>query len=184
MFLQTSFSKTNNRIPKQIIDNHIHEENLDTLKNKLQQPTSFGPGLWFAIHTTAKNAVSEDMKKNFILWIQNTVDSIKCANCRSHATEYVRTHPIEPYFNILDEETGLDVGIFIWTWIFHNAVNTRVGKSFLSKETAMSFFYDDEFSVCNENCGEDFSKSEKPAINREKEIRKYPIVFRVTGKQF
>lgn len=122
---------------------------------KLNKPPDFGPGLWFAIHTTAKEATSLEDKKSFIKWIQRITESIKCSECRGHAIDYVATHPIEPYFNIYDDETGIDVGMFKWSWIFHNTVNFRLNKPWCSWETAMSLFYESDlnFKPCDENCG-------------------------------
>lgn len=160
---------------------------------KLNYPSNFGTGLWFSIHVTAKNSVTLEDKRYFIIWIDNIVKSIRCNECKTHAMEYVNTHPVEPYFDLVDEETGLNIGIFKWSWVFHNAVNSRIGKPYCSWETAMSLFFNElnesesEFKPCDEDCGSANSHQNptdvSTKINNQKEVI-YPLYFRVMGKQF
>ncbi len=155
---------------------------------QLNYPDQFGPGLWFSIHITAKNSVTLAEKKQFITWITQIVESIKCTECRGHAVEYVKTHPLEPYFDLTEDETGLDIGMFKWTWTFHNTVNFRLQKPYCDWETAMSIFYDGDFKPCDENCGSAHSGTQAIIVAGQSRAENAklaaPLYFRALGKQF
>lgn len=126
--------------------------------DKLSDPRSFGPGLWFSIHTMAADADTPEKKKHFMYYIRCIAKSLKCQKCHGHATEYIAKNPPEEFFNVTDESTGKEIGMFKWTWIFHNTVNRRLGKQEIPLETAYSWFFTSE--VCTVNCGDDNNVSE------------------------
>jgi len=135
----------------------IFEVNYEEYKNqaleKITDPRSWGVGLWFSIHTYAINAKTDESKKSFMDYMKIICTNIKCDNCRKHATEYLETHPIKDFYNIKNEK-GEDIGMFKWTYLFHNAVNSRLGKPQMDWDTAYSM-YSPTSSVCLQGCGED-----------------------------
>lgn len=51
-----------------------------------------------------------------------------------------------------------------WTWLFHNAVNTRIGEPHVECETAVGMFCSDP-KVCSKNCDEASDDEQKSKIN-------------------
>ena len=51
--------------------------------------------------------------------------------------------------NLINQD-GEEVGFFKWSWIFHNAVNSRLEKPIISWETALSMYYSN--TTCSKNC--------------------------------
>jgi hypothetical protein len=130
--------------------------------NVLAKPERFGPGVWFTIHLYARHATTEEKKKAFIDYMNLIVANLKCKDCRHHATQYVMTHPIEDYFNVKDNNNQ-DIGLFKWTWTFHNAVNSRLKKPLMDWDTAYNMYSDPNVGVCTSACGDDPS----PASQKE-----------------
>ena len=108
-------------------------------------PNKFGPGLWWSQHRTAYLAKTKEEKKEFVVWENKQLNGIRCGTCRSHAQEYILTHPIEPFF--IKEK-----GCFEWTWMFHNEVNKRLDKPIMDFNTAWGM-YDNPDDYCNKDCG-------------------------------
>lgn len=121
-------------------------------------PTIIGPGIWFVIHRTARDAVNGETINEFISLMNRLRYSFPCQKCRRHIDEYMSTHPFEPFFNLTDRE-GIKIGMFKWSWLFHNAVNTRLGKPYVDFETALRLFPEDvteiSAAVCTKGCGEE-----------------------------
>ena len=46
----------------------------------------------------------------------------------------------------------LDLGLFIWAWKFHNAVNSRINKPIMGWDTAYNLYSEKESLVCSKNC--------------------------------
>lgn len=138
--------------PKSIFDMNSNEYKNQAL-DKITDPSSWGVGCWYSIHTYAMNAKTDDTKKAFMDYMKIICTNIKCENCRGHATEYLEKHPIKDFHNIKNEH-GEDIGMFKWTYLFHNAVNSRLGKPQMLWETAYSM-YSPTSPVCVQGCGED-----------------------------
>jgi len=119
---------------------------------KLADPDSFGPGAWLVIHTLAFHAKTEKQKRNFEESMHVIQRGLKCESCRRHCGEYLEKHPIKDYWNVRNKD-GEDIGMFKWTWAFHNAVNTRLHKPVLDWETAYHLFSDSENALCTKECG-------------------------------
>lgn len=123
----------------------------------ITNPEVVGPGNWFVIHTMAKRAGESgnpyQAKMAFWNHMKMLSETFPCITCRNHIKEYLDKNPIEPFWRIIDESTGQDVGLFKYTWIFHNIVNVRLGKPEMSWNTAYSMYYDEEESVCSLSCG-------------------------------
>lgn len=118
-----------------------------THKHTISDSSYVGPGQWYCIHTSAQKL----NQKNFIDWLYIILDSIKCTICRDHALEYIKQNPIELYRDVKNDD-GYIVGMFQWTWKFHNAVNSRLNKKILDYETAYNMYSEDNHT-CSDMCG-------------------------------
>lgn len=107
----------------------------------------WGPGMWLSIHITALK-MGEDY---FLRWIRVLIPSIPCQTCREHAIKYLSSNQPESYKGI-HNNTGDIIGMFKWSWIFHNDVNKRLNKPILDYNTAYRM-YTDESILCSEDCG-------------------------------
>ena len=134
----------------------VGNENL----KKLADPRSFGPGGWLMIHILAYNATSERNKKAFERDMANICSGLKCHTCQGHCGKYLADNPMRDreYWNAKDEE-GRDIGMFKWSWAFHNAVNKRLGKPILDYDTAYHLYSNSPDTVCTKDCEEDISAS-------------------------
>jgi hypothetical protein len=127
----------------------------------LSDPKVFGPGEWYLIHTVAKQATTEEKKRQFVEFIELVRTSLLCANCAAHMTEYIQNNPIQQFWNVRAKD-GTEVGMFKWTWKFHNAVNARLGKPQLDWDTAYTMFYTNlDSGVCKKECGNEQEKDDK-----------------------
>lgn len=108
----------------------------------------WGPGVWWNIHILAKRAGKELNNKNkineYIEYINYILPKLPCSTCREHATDYLKQNPLEEFIEV-------EEGMFRWSWIFHNAVNARLGKQIIDYYTAVNIYEDD--GVCFDTCG-------------------------------
>lgn len=118
------------------------------MKDKISDPTTFGPGMWYTIHVTALK-IGQD---NFLAWIYVIIDSIPCLTCKTHALEYLKQDPPSGYKDIYNESDGELIGMFKWSWKFHNSVNLRLSKPIQDFNTIYKMYSDDSF-ICSDNCG-------------------------------
>lgn len=130
---------------KQEIDDN-HTKHIESDKN-ITDSTVFGPGMWYSIHSSA---IFMD-ESCFIKYIKTLIPKIPCMICREHAEKYLQNHPIEQYIGIKNESQQL-IGMFKWTWIFHNDVNYRLKKNIINYNTAYSM-YANNSEVCSLTCG-------------------------------
>lgn len=114
-------------------------------------PVIIGPGMWFDIHLEAKHAITDDQKHNFIRKMNLLKINFPCEKCRKHLAKYIDDHPITDFMNVVNE-TGLPIGMFKWSWMLHNAVNTRLGKPYVTWDTACGMFNDPGTMVCTRGC--------------------------------
>ncbi len=118
----------------------------------LTKPDVFGPGVWFTIHLYARNANTPESKSQFVKYMTLISENLPCLKCREHCQKYLKDHPIDSYWKILSND-GVDIGIFKWTWLFHNAVNSRLGKPIVDWKTAYEmYFIQNSSSVCSADC--------------------------------
>ncbi len=115
--------------------------------NSISDPKVFGPGLWYSIHTSSIN-LSENC---FMDYIRMTVLNIPCMTCRQHATQYLKDNPIEDFKGIKNSDGEL-IGMFKWTWTFHNAVNKRLDKPQVDWNTAYNMYTNTD-AICSLSCG-------------------------------
>lgn len=145
-------------LPKTITTNELRNEpGAVGVKDNYQDhtdPKYIGPGTWNVIHRRAFNARTPDQQRQFIDLMNEICHGFPCSVCQTHCTEYINTHPMEEYLNITIEIDGqsIPLGIFIWTWKFHNAVNTRIRKPLMSWDTAYNLYSEKESLVCSKKC--------------------------------
>lgn len=144
---------------------------------KLADPRYVGPGGWFSIHTMARFADTPDKKRCFVVFMREFCREFRCGECSGHCQKYLQDHPIEPYFN-LRSSRGEEIGCFKWSWMFHNAVNNRLGKPIVDWKTAYEMYFTREGpgKVCTAGCGdsgaheldeEDHSESQQATYEAE-----------------
>lgn len=103
-------------------------------------PKVFGPPLWRQIHKDALESDTREKQLAFITRLQERIRNIPCSTCRNHAQEYFDRNNI---LNVIGMRIlGYDpsLSIFIWTWLFHNDVNKRIGKPILTIGHALSLY--------------------------------------------
>jgi len=105
-----------------------------------------GRGTWYNIHRMAIYATTPQKKIEFVHFFTDLTDTFFCEKCRVHMKNYLNTNPIEPYFDLKDNE-GRDTGIFLWTWAFHNAVNARLNKRIIPYGEAYLLFADKQCDI-------------------------------------
>lgn len=117
-------------------------------------PKYVGPGTWNVIHRLAINAVTPELQSCFIKSMNDICNGFPCHICKGHCQEYIKNHPMETYLGISVDVDGKKkpLGIFIWTWRFHNAVNTRLQKPIMSWETVYTLYTEGESILCSKNC--------------------------------
>lgn len=128
-------------------------------------PKYIGPGTWSVIHKKAYKANTKKLHLEFIKFMKETCYEFPCTVCRGHCTEYINNHPIEEYLNSVVEigDKKEKLGMFVWSWKFHNAVNMRLGKPIMDWDTAYYLYSDSvrEDMICSESCREEGMSSEK-----------------------
>lgn len=126
------------------------------------KPEVSGPGQWISIHKYAIKCKTSQEKKEFCRYIRIICDGLGCLNCRGHCQEYINKNPPESSPTITTPK-GDDVTMFKYTWLFHNDVNRRIGKTQVDWETALNMYSDDNSFMCMSECGvEEVEQTKKP----------------------
>lgn len=99
----------------------------------------FGPGVWLIIHLMAIRAISDDEITDFMKWLLMILTQMPCSKCVKHATEYLFNHNPEIYRKTKNADGKL-VGMFTWTWIFHNSVNKRLDRNMIDFDEAYKMY--------------------------------------------
>ena len=128
------------------------------MHNNFSNPAIIGPGVWYSIHLKAKHATTFEKKQEFVEYMEQLSREFPCMECRNHIKEYLDNNPFDIFFQMINKQQQ-DIGMFKWSWLFHNAVNTRLGKPYVDWETAWGM-YDTEDSICNLDCGNSGVNSE------------------------
>ncbi|CAH6420826.1 Erv1/Alr family protein [uncultured virus] len=117
-------------------------------------PEYVGPGTWNIIHRVAYKAQKHEQQLQFIILMKEICSGFPCDLCKDHCTEYIKNHPLEEYLDILVDINGekLELGMFVWAWKFHNAVNIRIKKPIMSWDTAYNLYSQSESLICSKNC--------------------------------
>lgn len=116
-------------------------------------PKVIGPGIWNITHRLAINATTLEKQKEFINFMNENCASFPCLVCRGHFKAYMENNPLSEQ---LDKEVDIDgvrgkYGMFIWTWMFHNAVNKRLEKNIMDLRTAFNL-YNNRSLTCSKEC--------------------------------
>ena len=129
-------------------------------------PKYIGPGTWNVIHTLAYNATTKELKEAFMTHMTIICNQFPCETCREHCKKYLKENPMSEYLNVVTE--GKKLGLFTWTWQFHNAVNYRIGKPILSWDMALHIYdqYKNEKSdgVCSQECSDPDHKNKNDKV--------------------
>ena len=134
-------------------------------------PVKVGPGVWFKMHIDAIKAITDSLKKAFIIDINAVCDNFKCKKCQPNFRKFIDTHPLEDYWHIYDSK-GRDIGFFQWTWEMHNQVNKFLKKYEPTLEEAYEYFANPEIGTCF-NCVNNNSNHENES-NYEISSSTYP----------
>lgn len=110
------------------------------------------PGIWYVIHNMAIKVKTFEDKIQFITFMTNMCKDLPCGVCRDHCSDYIKNHPFSQCYGVRDKN-GRDICLFKWTWEFHNAVNSRIGKPILDFDTAYSMYSDSDVQICKIGCG-------------------------------
>lgn len=135
-------------------EKYLHELGGETNKSfrDIRDPNYVGPGTWISIHKSSLYLTADE----FIKFVNGLQRSFSCANCKEHFGDYLKEKPPSKYKNIKIRyhNKTLDLGMFLWSWEFHNAVNKRLGKPILSWESACQLFVDENFDgvECSKSC--------------------------------
>lgn len=138
-------------ITQQVPQQEHQDNKLPKEHERLGNPKVFGPGKWDDLHTYAIAATTPEDKRAFCRFVRIITSSLKCLQCREHATRYVREHPPEEYLNVKDAK-GRDAGLFVWVCLFHNTVNRRLNLPEVDYEVSYSL-YEPDSMVCVKDCG-------------------------------
>ena len=150
-----SLSKTKNKVikSKDIINDPLATATKKSFKD-ITNPEYVGPGAWVTLHKQSFLAREKPEQNEFIKYMTNLCYTFPCLHCRVHCSDYISKNPINDYKNIEVEIQGmlLSLGMFIWTWKFHNAVNLRLGKPIMSWDTAYNLYSETDSIVCSTPC--------------------------------
>lgn len=92
-----------------------------------------GPGIWHSIHKLSCDLYTSESVYKSMNQIKKLISSLKC-DCLEDAIKYIEENPIENNALEKDNVTLQYIGLAKWTWTFHNSVNIRLGKVWLSWE--------------------------------------------------
>lgn len=120
----------------------------------ISDPKYVGPGVWHTIHRLAFEAKTKKLQLEFINIMKIICNKFPCSVCKGHCQEYIKNHPLEKYLDVyIEDENGKELlGMFIWTWKFHNAVNARLKKPIMNWNTAYSLYTDKKYLMCSKSC--------------------------------
>jgi hypothetical protein len=138
------------RFSKQQLDSEKDATGLITDYKDSTDPKYIGPGVWNTIHRQAYGANTPSKQQQFIIFMKDTCYNFPCTVCRGHCTEYIKNNPLEVYIGSTVDDKPL--GLFIWSWKFHNAVNARLKKPIMSWNTAITLYSESNDKVCSLSC--------------------------------
>lgn len=115
-------------------------------------PAYIGSGYWIYLHSKSMRATTKNLQLEMIRDIRDICDNFPCHTCREHAQAYLKLHPPEEYLGV--QVDGMNIGIFVWVWLFHNSVNARINKPIMSWDTAFDLYNitEDKKEMCGIAC--------------------------------
>ena len=97
---------------------HVHDANSPLLKTQYQ-------GIWYCLHLEAYLAKTVLDQNAFIKRLKRMALYLPCARCHLDATAYIDGHKITA--GSVFGRHGVS-SVFMYMFIFHNAVNSKIGK--------------------------------------------------------
>lgn len=115
-------------------------------------PAYVGPGIWFQLHSRSFRANDRDKQLEMIGEIRDICNGFPCHVCSDHCRKYIQEHPPEEYLDIYVD--NMNLGIFVWVYLFHNAVNARINKPIMSWDTAFDLYNitEEKKDMCSKSC--------------------------------
>ena len=119
-------------------------------------PKYVGPGTWDLLTRLAKNAITHELELEFEREMTEACIHYPCGNCAEHCKAYIEKNPIRDYYGyyIIINEQKVMIGMFVWIWKFHNAVNARLNKPIMDWDTAYNIYYPSDSLYCSSACME------------------------------
>lgn len=129
-------------------------------------PKYIGPGIWSIMHRRARRLRTHEQQVQFIDFVKDICYGFPCKVCKGHCSDYIKAHPLEEFIDVYMEIDGKLVllGLFVWTWRFHNSVNGRLSKPLMSWDTAYNLYTEGDTLICNKNCLGAETKQTQPVI--------------------
>lgn len=140
-------------------------------------PAYIGPGIWYAYTKDAFNANNSDKQKAWCKRMRDLCENFPCKVCSGHCKEYIKNSPPEEYIGVIIEIQGKkrELGLFIWIWKFHNAVNLRLKKSIMSWDTAYNMYSGEKETICTKACEDAENATEYKEVKGNKPETLKPI---------
>lgn len=136
-------------------------------------PKYIGPGAWNNIHKQSYLARTPNQQQQFIIFMKSTCYSFPCRVCRGHCTEYIKNNPLENYLGSTVD--GQPLGLFVWTWKFHNTVNARLKKPIMSWDTAITLYSESNDKTCSLSCLEADESENIPKLGTKNPTNYTPL---------
>jgi len=130
------------------------------------RPEVIGPGYWVNMHLVARRANTEPAKRAFRDYLRLLAETFPCEKCRLHIQEYLAAHPIERSWTVLTTK-GEDMGMFKYSWEFHDQVNRRLGKEGPDLVTAWEMYSQ---GCKNPMCTPEVATSVRPTPSRNRYV--------------
>jgi len=153
---------------------------IDLLKKNLNIVYN-GPGIWYCIHSKAAYVKNYNNMLDTIKDIKFYIKTLKCENCKQHAIEYEKIHPLNDCLQCKHQnhKGGIEMCLFKWTCDFHNAVNSRINKPIIGYELAYDFYSDKLYIPCDNGCDKDIiQENVKPNNSQVYFTKSIPFKFR------
>jgi hypothetical protein len=106
----------------------------------------WAPFLWRILHGLAEHSgeivsplFADDEKRQWTLFLNLLPNILPCPFCREHASDYLRAHP---FVDVVKTMPVSDFRTFIidYLYLFHEAVNARLGKPSFDKTLLTSAY--------------------------------------------
>lgn len=101
-------------------------------------PHFWGPSVWKALHTFAAG-YNPEKRQQFVAFIWSLSQKnglLPCEECRHHFTKMISEPELKLEFYLEDRDK-----LFLWTWLLHDKVNQRLGKSGLTLAQAKEIYF-------------------------------------------
>lgn len=105
---------------------------------------------WDLIHKLAFYCNDESTSRAYIILVTEMIAELpnSACRCRDHGQQYLKEHPMESMIGWTDR-AGHPIGMFVWSWRFHNSVNIRLGREPLDWDSALK---EHQPETCDEIC--------------------------------